>query len=526
MSDSYVVIPPNPKVNVAGTFDLVYTTNSIPFADNATYDLVNTDTNTTVNSIMATGNVYSFTTQYTPAVYTIFSLSNYNIFTDLNESSTYNVIYDESGTVLSTNTTDSDTANTFGMTTDGSYIYGFTAGNKMNKYNLDGSYISGATLNVGYWFLGSDYCPTDGFIYSVQNGSGNVHKINRSTGESSLVVSIAGQSFGGVAFNADYTYMYCSNRSNGNIYYIERANPSNRGILVIMPTTPTAVTTFGITCNRSVNMLYMCSPDTSKIYYVLLFSGTNSTQPNQLFTMTAASYAIHYSNINNRVLIAGTDQKIYTLKANPLSFTGISNNTLTLGTNNLQIKRNSVNFGDLITINATCFLEGTRLLCLIDDKEEYVEIEKIRKGTLVKTHFHGFKAVHSIGKGEIFNPSEKTETVDRLYVLSKNDCDELIDDLYMTGHHSVLVPIITDEQREQIIKCMDKVYITDDKYRLPAYLDERFKPCVEHGTKTIWHLALENENIYENYGVFANGLLVETCSIRYLTQLSKLELQE
>jgi hypothetical protein len=241
---------------------------------------------------------------------------------------------------------------------------------------------------------------------------------------------------------------------------------------------------------------------------------------------SSGSNAIHYSNINNRVLIADSNQKIYTLKSNPLSFTGISNSTLTLGTNNLQIKRNSVNFGDLITINATCFLEGTRLLCLIDDKEEYVEIEKIRKGTLVKTHFHGFKSVHSIGKGDIFNPSEKTETVDRLYVLSKNDCDELIDDLYMTGHHSVLVPSITDEQREQIIKCMDKVYITDDKYRLPAYLDERFKPCVEHGTKTIWHLALENENIYENYGVFANGLLVETCSIRYLTQLSKLELQE
>jgi len=40
----------------------------------------------------------------------------------------------------------------------------------------------------------------------------------------------------------------------------------------------------------------------------------------------------------------------------------------------------------------------------------------------------------------------------------------------------------------------------------------------------IYHFALENENVYANYGVLANGLLVETCSIRYLKELSNMDL--
>jgi len=37
---------------------------------------------------------------------------------------------------------------------------------------------------------------------------------------------------------------------------------------------------------------------------------------------------------------------------------------------------------------------------------------------------------------------------------------------------------------------------------------------------------LENENYFHNYGIWANGLLVETCSKRYLTELSNMELIE
>jgi hypothetical protein len=42
----------------------------------------------------------------------------------------------------------------------------------------------------------------------------------------------------------------------------------------------------------------------------------------------------------------------------------------------------------------------------------------------------------------------------------------------------------------------------------------------------IYHIALENEDYYMNYGIYANGLLVETCSKRYLSELSDMVMIE
>jgi hypothetical protein len=50
-------------------------------------------------------------------------------------------------------------------------------------------------------------------------------------------------------------------------------------------------------------------------------------------------------------------------------------------------------------------------------------------------------------------------------------------------------------------------------------LDPKAEPYLKEGEYTIYHLALENENYYGNYGIWANGLLVETCSKKYLENL-------
>ena len=57
-----------------------------------------------------------------------------------------------------------------------------------------------------------------------------------------------------------------------------------------------------------------------------------------------------------------------------------------------------------------------------------------------------------------------------------------------------------------------------------ACLDSRAEPYTEEGIHTIWNLALENESYYGNYGIYANGLLVETCSIRMIKEMSGIEL--
>lgn len=57
-----------------------------------------------------------------------------------------------------------------------------------------------------------------------------------------------------------------------------------------------------------------------------------------------------------------------------------------------------------------------------------------------------------------------------------------------------------------------------------ACIDERTKVYQKRGYQTIYHLALENDYYYGNYGIYANGLLVESCSKRYLKELSNMTL--
>ena len=78
------------------------------------------------------------------------------------------------------------------------------------------------------------------------------------------------------------------------------------------------------------------------------------------------------------------------------------------------------------------------------------------------------------------------------------------------------------EQKENTIEALGKIYVTDKKYRLPACADEKASVYEIPGSYTIYHLALENDNYFGNYGIYANGLLVESCSKRYLKELSNM----
>jgi hypothetical protein len=164
-----------------------------------------------------------------------------------------------------------------------------------------------------------------------------------------------------------------------------------------------------------------------------------------------------------------------------------------------------------------CFLEGTKILSLLDGKESYVPIENLRKGDLVKTSRHGYKKVELIGKGNIVNPANNERSEERLYKCSPSKYLELTEDLYITGFHSILVDTLTDVEREKTMKHMGDIFVTDKKYRLIACVDERAEPWCSEGNYTIWHVALENTDERMNYGIYANGgLLVESCSINFL----------
>lgn len=170
-------------------------------------------------------------------------------------------------------------------------------------------------------------------------------------------------------------------------------------------------------------------------------------------------------------------------------------------------------------IPMVCFLKDSKILT----KQGYRPIQDLRNGDLIKTIKHGYLPIDMIGYREIFNPICKERIKDKLYVCSNKEYSEIFEDLVITGCHSILVEnYTTQEQLDKSTEVNGGIFETDGKWRLPACVDERAKPYEKEGTHTIYHLALENEDYFMNYGIYANGLVVETCSKRYLKELSNM----
>lgn len=180
------------------------------------------------------------------------------------------------------------------------------------------------------------------------------------------------------------------------------------------------------------------------------------------------------------------------------------------------------NFSYFLYPSAPCFLEGTTVLCYRDGVEAYLPIESITRGTNVLTP-EGYKRVELIGSATISNRGDSERVQNRLYKCTAKNYTQLTRDLFITGSHSILVPNITDRQRRKIEETHNTVFITGNKYRLMAYIDERAEPWASKGTYTIWHLALESNDVTKNYGIYVNGgLLVETCCLLRMKEMMKL----
>lgn len=182
--------------------------------------------------------------------------------------------------------------------------------------------------------------------------------------------------------------------------------------------------------------------------------------------------------------------------------------------------------GFYVNLIILCFKEGSKILYYNHEtnQEQYIEIEKLKRGDLVKTLLHGYKKIEHIGNSKMYNNVNNIRSVDKLYKCSKTEYPELFEDLIITGAHSILVNDFKDNEKEKTLELLSDIYVTDKKYRLPACIDKRSQIYEVEGIHTIWHFSLEHENYYMNYGVFANGLLVETASNRMMVECSGLNI--
>jgi len=164
-----------------------------------------------------------------------------------------------------------------------------------------------------------------------------------------------------------------------------------------------------------------------------------------------------------------------------------------------------------IFISTLCFNEGSLILTLNSKgEEEWVEIEKLTVGQLVKTYLHGYRKLKLIGSGTLIN--NVNDPWKCMYKLPKND-DEVFEDLILTPGHSILVDNIEDENEYRITKqnFEGSFRYIDDKVLIQACVSNKFVKITDDKEYTYYHIVLENDgDVTRRYGVWANGVLTET----------------
>jgi hypothetical protein len=177
-----------------------------------------------------------------------------------------------------------------------------------------------------------------------------------------------------------------------------------------------------------------------------------------------------------------------------------------------------------VSVPYPCFLEGTKILCFENNEEVYRPVESLQKGDLVKTIYNGYMPVCMMGTTSIYNPGNDYRVANRIYKCPREKYPTLFEDLYITGCHSILVPWMTNDQWENTKAVNGNIYVTDNHFRLIACADEKAEPFNKEGFMNIYHIALDHHDICMNYGIYANGLLVESCSIDFLIQYSNMKI--
>jgi len=218
----------------------------------------------------------------------------------------------------------------------------------------------------------------------------------------------------------------------------------------------------------------------------------------------ANSNGIIFSYDNTQTPGTGTIVNLYSFTGN---FSTAPNGGLLSSNNHLFGTTNGTifSFGD----PPICFDESVKILCLVNNQEVYTPISKLSSGNLIKTYNHEYLPIKSIGSNTMMNNPNNWQTC--MYRLPKNTIKNQTDDLIVTGGHAICVDSLTSEQlRLQSQWWVNGISQIDDKFRLLSSLDSRFEKITENKQFTYYHLILEGHQ--ERYGIYANGVLSETCT--------------
>jgi hypothetical protein len=151
------------------------------------------------------------------------------------------------------------------------------------------------------------------------------------------------------------------------------------------------------------------------------------------------------------------------------------------------------------------FLEGTKITCLTPiGTEVEANVETLRTGDLVKTLNNGFLPVRYSSFITLSTP----------YYSDYGCLYEMADPyICLASRQCTLVDQISDEIRLQIISKVGHYDLADGMNKIPAFLDPRFVPITQSQDLNVWFFSLESAEKDDTYGIYANGMLVESVSL-------------
>ena len=380
----------------------------------------------------------------------------------------------------------------------GGSFYGNVSGNARVSLDQggsgggDGYTLTNLTFPAGNYARDSLLVDASGNFQALSGGGGGGNKTVNAVGSNAITYGWGGGGASGL--NNTSTVLAGGNGANGLVLFWVADD-------LTPPPPPSAPPTGKLTATRSYNNITLTGNPT----------GTTGAP------FTAAIFNL-YSASDSFI----SSQTISTTDGNGnyiATFSLLSTSTLYKFGWKLVNETEAGSESSLIQVSTlSCFARGSKILCLNDNIEQYIPIENIRKGDLVKVLDGSFIKVHTIGNAIFKNPDNADIGPNRLFKLTRAKYPELTEDLILTGCHSTLVDRITASEEATCMRLMNTLYLTSGKVRLMAFIDEKSEPYIAPGDHEIWHLALENENLVCNYGIYANGLLVESASIEVMTQ--------
>jgi hypothetical protein len=161
-----------------------------------------------------------------------------------------------------------------------------------------------------------------------------------------------------------------------------------------------------------------------------------------------------------------------------------------------------------------CFGEDTKILCLDPNtlQDTYISIKTLKSGDIVKSYLHGYRKVMAIGKGTMINNPSLYYSC--MYRMSKEKNPELIEDLFVTGGHSILVDDLGEfaEVNKQYLDGTNPKI--DNKFLQVAAGSPLFEKVNSEKSCEYYHFVLANDgDLDRRFGVWANGVLTETPSM-------------